>query len=141
MLQKQGERAPVWSPVKPSEIFWPSAVGPKELCRFKTGEAAEQGNSGVYVNFLINRSFAYAMIRKMTVMQKRATMFSHIAQLVGGIPWLHRYASPKHLQKSTGQKLTLVCGASLRVVTFTPVPQRFFYPQLCQTGDRYRVTL
>jgi len=56
-------------------------------------------------------------------MQKRATMFSHIAQLVGVIPWLHRYASPKHLQKSMGQKLVLLYGASLQVITFIPAPQ------------------
>lgn len=74
------------------------------------------------------------MIRKMTVMQKRATMFSHIAQLVGGIPWLHRYASPEHLQKSMGQKLMLVCGASLQV-TLTPVPQRFFLSSAKQVTD------
>lgn len=73
-------------------------------------------------------------------MQKRATIFSHIAQLVGAIPWLHRYASPEHLQKSMGKKLVLLCGASLQVVTFIPVPQRFFNPQLCKTGDRNRVT-
>lgn len=66
-------------------------------------------------------------------MQKRATMFSHIAQLVGVIPWLHRYASPEHLQKSMGQKLVLAYGAGLQVVTFTPVSQRFLYPQLYKT--------
>lgn len=58
MLQKQGDRVPVCSSIKSVEIFWQPPVGSKKLCSFKTREAAEQGNTGVYVNFLINRSFA-----------------------------------------------------------------------------------
>lgn len=54
------------------------------------------------------------MIRKITVMQKRATRFSHIAQSVGAIPWLHRYASPEHLQKSKGHKFLLLLAHIFR---------------------------
>lgn len=76
------------------------------------------------------------MMRKITVMQKRATMFSHIAQLVGAIPWLHRYASPEHLQKSMGQKFIIsgakYCKSSVGYFYF-PVIQRFLYPQFCKT--------
>lgn len=81
------------------------------------------------------------MIRKITVMQKRATMFSHIAQLVGAIPWLHRYASPEHLQESMGHKFILLCGTHLQVMTFIPVSLRSFYPQFCTTGDRNRESI
>lgn len=58
MLQKQGDRLPIWSPAKSAETFWHSPVGPNKLRSFNTWEAAGQGNTGVYVNFLINLSFA-----------------------------------------------------------------------------------
>lgn len=58
MLQKEGGRVPIQSPVKSAETFWQSPVDPNKICSFKTREAAEQSSAGVYVNFLINRSFA-----------------------------------------------------------------------------------
>lgn len=58
MLQKQGKWFPIWSPAKSAKTFWQSPVGPNKLYSFNTWEAAGQGNTGVYVNFLIKRSFA-----------------------------------------------------------------------------------